>query len=275
MFLTHLCWCLCALLASDEEVCVAKARYFMVTYQFTTDSYRLFGALARAIQSPVSWYSSGPSQKYILRQIKCMDLALVDEEFRGKMSSEKGTYSVFAEDGSAIENKDMDICLIMLYGHILFTGQSYAFALNYFYRAHALDPENPLINLCIGLCYIHHGLKRQCENRQHNIMQGITFMFVYYDSRKLSPNLEERQEAHYNMARIYHLLGLTHLALPFYRKVLDELEVRDERGNMSSMAARSKREDLVMDTAYNLQSAYAAAGNMEAAREITRRWLVL
>lgn len=122
---------MCALIANDEEACVNQARFFMREYQFTTDSYRMYGALMRAIHSPVSWYSSGPSQKYILRQIKCMDLSLVDEERRKKNNvGEKGSYSAVDEKGHLIINDDMDVCLLVMYGHILYTGQSYAYALS-------------------------------------------------------------------------------------------------------------------------------------------------
>lgn len=122
-----------------------------------------------------------------------------------------------------------------------------------------------MIHLCIGLTYCHHALKRQCENRQHHILQGMAFLNMYYAARITSSVLEERQEAHYNMARMYHMLGLNHLAIPFYQNVLDEVE---EGG-------RSEREDIVVDTAYNLQTMYAVTGNMDLAGEVTRRWLVL
>jgi general transcription factor 3C polypeptide 3 (transcription factor C subunit 4) len=148
MFLIHVCWCsksigaqvekrfrtdsvlVCALLANDEETCVAIARFFMKDYQFTTDSYRMFAAVTRLCHSQVSWYSSGPTQKYMLRQIKAMDFALVDRGRREKFFSEKGSYSAQDENGRLVINNDMDIALLMLYGHILFTGSSYAYALS-------------------------------------------------------------------------------------------------------------------------------------------------
>jgi general transcription factor 3C polypeptide 3 (transcription factor C subunit 4) len=77
----------------------------------------------------------------------------------------------------------------------------------YLFRAHKLDPQNPMINLSIGLSYIHLSLKRQTENRHFQIMQGFSFLFRYYDIRKESPKPEERQEAEYNVARAYHMLG--------------------------------------------------------------------
>lgn len=90
-------------------------------------------------------------------------------------------------------------------------------------------------------------------------MQGLTFLFKYYDARILSPHLEERIEAEYNVARCYHLLGLTHLAADYYERVL----------------LCESAENLERDAAYNLQVLYTAAGNVEEARRITEKWLVI
>lgn len=188
----------------------------------------------------------------------------MDDERKKKMAiSEKGSYSATDDNGHLIINDDMDICLIMLYGHILYVGQSYAYALNYFFRAYALDPQNPMVHLCLGLTYCHHALKRQCENRQHHILQGMSFLHLYHEARIKSDKLEERQEAHYNLGRVYHMLGLNHLAIPYYQMVLNE------------GGGRSEREDIVLDTAYNLQTMYAIAGNTGLAQEVTRKWLVI
>jgi general transcription factor 3C polypeptide 3 (transcription factor C subunit 4) len=90
----------------------------------------MFAALTRLCQSPISWYCSGPTQKYILRQIKAMDYALVDEESRKKFFTEKGSYSAQDEKGQLLINDDMDVALLMLYGHILYAGTSYPYALS-------------------------------------------------------------------------------------------------------------------------------------------------
>lgn len=110
-----------------------------------------------------------------------------------------------------------------------------------------------MINLNIGLAYVHYALKRQAENRQHLILQGMTFLFIYYEARLQSPHREEQQEAHYNIARVYHMLGLSHLAIPYYSLVLKAAS--EHEGKL--------REDLVIDAAYNLQSIYSMAGNLE------------
>lgn len=107
----------------------------------------------RAIHSPVSWYSSGPSQKFILRQIKCMDLSLIDEERRKKMNyTEKGGYSATDEKGHLIINDDMDISLLILYGHILYVGQSYAYALSMYSFVRSVNLADPVRLLLPRLC---------------------------------------------------------------------------------------------------------------------------
>lgn len=71
------------------------------------------------------------------------------------------------------------------------------------------------------------------------------------------------------MAHAYHLLGLTHLAVPYYERCL-------------AMSAAAKveglgcgAEDFAQEAAFALQSFWAASGNMEEAREHTEMWLVV
>lgn len=58
------------------------------------------------------------------------------------------------------------------------------------------------------------------------------------------------------------MLGLIHLALPYYWKVLNE-------------TGGDVKEDLVVDTAYNLQIIYMMSGNSELAQSITNEYLVV
>lgn len=59
-----------------------------------------------------------------------MDYALVDNYSRERYFTEKGSYSAQNENGQVVINKDMDVALLMLYGHILYTGTSYIYALS-------------------------------------------------------------------------------------------------------------------------------------------------
>ena len=116
----------------------------------------------------------------------------------------------------------------------------------------------------IGLAYVHHSLKRQADNRQFMILQGLTFLFDYYNSRQQSSIVEERQEAHCNLARVYHMLGISHLAIKYYLRVLNEAKVH-----------HSSREDITIDTAHNLKILCMITGNKRLANVIARQWLVI
>ncbi|CAG8972020.1 hypothetical protein HYALB_00008305 [Hymenoscyphus albidus] len=283
IFLVHLCWSVCAVLLGDEDTVINMTRWFMKEFQFTTDAYRIFAIFSRLVQSPVIFYNESASQKFLLRQIRAMDYNLVSEKEKKKRHWENRAYFHSKdENGNVIRNHDLDTSLLMTFGYVLSTSGSQVIALGYIMRAHALDPDNPMINLAIGLAYIHHNLKRQSENRQHGFMQGLTFIRRYYEHRKISDCLEERLEAHYNMGRTYHLLGLTHLALPYYWKVLNEevekcKEVGDGEREESGDGWKGEKgqEELYKEVAYAVKTIYEAAGNMELARSVVREFLTL
>ncbi|POS76573.1 hypothetical protein DHEL01_v205031 [Diaporthe helianthi] len=272
-FLIHVAWAACAVYAADEETCVAVARFFMRSNPAATDSYRVFSALCRVCQSPVSWYASGPAQKYILRQIKAMDRTLLPNEVA---ESTMGTWdrALPREEGQGPRHEALDVSLLMLYGHILLTSTSYTYALNYFLRAASLDPANPMVNLSTGIAYVHYAMKRQAENRQFIIAQGMYYMFEYYAARSASEDVVERLEAHYNVARCYHLLGIYHLAAEFYGRALTEArEHRDKNGGDG--AGEEMIKDFVYESAVNLRTYSLTNGDFESARALTEGWLVL
>ncbi|KAK4196553.1 hypothetical protein QBC40DRAFT_234250 [Triangularia verruculosa] len=264
-FLIHVAWASCAVYAGDEETCVAIARYFMRDYRPGTDSYRMFSAMCRVCQTPVSWYTSGPAQKFILRQIKTMDNIVMRQQQ--------------SPSGEKDDSIGLDVCLLTIYGHILFTTTSYTYALSYFARAASIDPGNCLINLSTGLAYIHYALKRQATNRQYLLSQGFAFLFRYYEDkleeagRNKSPG--QRQEAHFNMARAYSLIGLQNIAVEYYKKVLEEEPVpRVEKGSEEWKGGLAE-EDLRVEAAYNVRSMGYLLGDVEGAAGVVRRWMVL
>lgn len=126
-----------------------------------------------------------------------------------------------------------------------------------------------MIKLSLALGYLHYALKRQADNRHHLLMQGLAFLLEYYDCRKRSSRFSEKQEAEYNVAHAYHLLGLTHLAIPYYERCLA----------MSAAAQVEKldcgTENFAKEAAFAMQNLWAASGNMKKARELTEKWLVV
>ena len=263
----------------------------MVEYQFVTDGYRLFSALNRLCDTTNAWYNCGPSQKYVLRQLKAMDFSFVGEDRKRSLFQQRASYTTKDCEGSPIQAEDLDVALLMLYGHILFAGRSYAYSvsmlktsllwsrsnptltchiyLDYFLRALALDPKNAIIKLSTALGYIHWSLKRQAENRHHVLLQGFAFLMEYYTDRQRDHNWFEMQEAEYNVGRAYHVLGLIHLAIPYYKRCL-------ELGQMLKRSCTLKRsENFEKEAALALQGHWGANGDMRRAREVTEGWLVL
>ncbi|KAK4106429.1 TPR-like protein [Parathielavia hyrcaniae] len=252
-FLIHVAWASCAVFAGDEETCVAIARYFMRDYLPGTDSYRMFSAMCRVCQTPVSWYTSGPAQN----------------------NDSNNTNTNNGNDA----NIALDVALLTIYGHILFTTTSYTYALSYFARAASLDPSNPLINLSTGLAYVHYALKRQATNRQYLITQGFAFLFRYYrdrladaDAREVQSVVAQRQEAHFNIARAYSLIGLGNLAVEYYKKVFEEGPVDDEGEEDGGVMGS---EDLRVEAAFNVRTLCYLLGDLEGARGVAGKWLVL
>ena len=68
---------------------------------------------------------------------------------------------------------------------------------------------------------------------------------------------EQRQEVDYNLARAYHSLGIYHLAVTNYWKVLNEAGSRADRG-------------LQREAAFNLHHIYRESGNRVLAAQVLR-----
>lgn len=241
--------------------------------------------------------------KFMLRQIKAMDYTVPDDDptrvkhirkTRESIYNERASLTSRDEAGQAIPAEALDIALLVLYGHILYSGNSFLPALNYLFRAYALDDQNPCVLLSIALCYIHQSLKRQSENRHYQIMQGLSFMEEYRRVREREGSLlQERQEMEFNYARVWHTLGLNHLAVEGYRRVLaigEEIQQTHRRQRLASAAQEAETEtedttgasvasvlveDFSPEAALALQTIHALNGDLMTARAITEKWLVI
>ncbi|KAJ5543507.1 Tetratricopeptide-like helical [Penicillium sp. DV-2018c] len=302
--LIHVCWFTCALRAQDEETLANEARWFIKEYQFVTDTYRLFSMLSHLCGDPHrSLFHSSGNMKFMLRQIKAIDFTMPVETprpIRHSVWKERATLSTRDEAGQPITAKSLDIALLVLYGHMLYSGNSFYPALNYFFRAYALDDQNPAVLLSIALSFIHHSLKRQSDNRHYLIMQGLSFMHEYRRVReKPGTLLAEKQEMEFNFARVWHSLGLAHLAIDGYGRVLklgaqiqqeakqkslekqtpaedgaDVVMGDDAQGPLSPPSQRFV-EDFSREAAYALQCIHVLSGNAKSAKAVTEEWLVI
>jgi general transcription factor 3C polypeptide 3 (transcription factor C subunit 4) len=246
MSIIHAVYFTCALLLHDEETLLNIARVFIsggsTTHNLSPSTPRpthnapstanalpfrhqssIYAILARAHshKNPVTWYNAGPNQKYILRQIKQMDTHLQTLRPSDPSSAAPG-----APNSTIMSSFDLPITL--MYGHMLSTAASHTNALAYYLRAYSINPSHPLILLSIALAYIHWSLKRQAGNRHYLILQGSYFLNKYHTLRSQSALLHERQEAEYNVGRVWHMLSCTELAIPHYEKALSLGKEMDE-----------------------------------------------
>ena len=248
----------------------------------------------------------GPSQKFLFRQLKAVD-ALLPEDYNddgldgpvpnymreeGKKLEKEGREESRAIGGhpkldEAAKPTEMDVVLLALYGQILYAGGSFPSALSYYYRAYALDPKNPMLLLSIALSYTHQMFKRQNENRHMYLMQGLAFFEEYSECRMGQCTKENgekeklvKMEIEFNRARIWHMLGLANLAVSGYGKVLGSNTAgRHPRAGDEAVDAvkvtDTLREDFSREAAYAMQTAYAMSGDLDAAMDITEKWLVI
>ena len=126
-----------------------------------------------------------------------------------------------------------------------------------------------MIHLSIALSYLHHAFKRQSDSRNHLTTQGFSFLCSYYDIRQKSLAPYERQEADYNMGRALHMLGLTHLAVPFYERCLDHVKKTHEN------CSGSTSEEFTQEAAFALRGIWAMDGETIRARQLSEAWLIM
>jgi len=141
----------------------------------------------------------------------------------------------------------------------------------YYFRARETGLVDPLLELSIGLAYIHRALQRQADNRHIFLLQGFTFLMNYYrltyqKSGSYPPRQAARiqQNAEYNIARAFHHSGLLTYATRYYEKAI---EISDELGGLEK--------DLVFEAVHNLNLIYCLGGNVDATRKLTDKYLVI
>ncbi|OCF32590.1 hypothetical protein I317_00359 [Kwoniella heveanensis CBS 569] len=159
--------------------------------------------------------------------------------------------------------------LNVLHAQMLLSSKSYQTALFYLFRAFEIDQYNPFICFLIAQAFFGRATNRQSDNRNYQIAQGLAFLTRY---RKLSPqDPASLEEVEYNYGRSFHGLGVPHLAVDHYERVLSSVEKRIEASE-DPEAIRSS--SLAYEAAHNLMLLYATAGNNKLVREKSK-WLAI
>jgi general transcription factor 3C polypeptide 3 (transcription factor C subunit 4) len=120
-----------------------------------------------------------------------------------------------------------------------------------------------MVNLSLGLAYVHYGLKRQSTNRQYLILQGQSFLEKYATLEGQRKDSVGTAESYYNMGRLFQLLGISYLAIRYYNHALD-------------VARKSEAaDDVAMITLVNYISALMSVRNSTLALLLLKSNLIL
>ncbi|XP_031489895.1 uncharacterized protein LOC116257371 isoform X2 [Nymphaea colorata] len=158
---------------------------------------------------------------------------------------------------------------IMICGHQFSMNSQHQTAAREYLEAYKLQPDNPLINLCVGTALINLALGLRVQNKNQCVAQGLAFLYNY---QHLSQN---SQEALYNIARAFHHVGFVTLAAAYYEKVLATHEKdypipmlpSEEEGLEIGMKGYCS---LHREAAYNLHLIYKSSGALDLARQVLK-----
>ncbi|TKA55687.1 hypothetical protein B0A55_13429 [Friedmanniomyces simplex] len=269
----------CALRFNDSAYAMELARDCAAKTDLRASvPYQLIAATTRMCHGTDNEFYTHATKAFMARAVKLMDYNVMPAPLRQRIDFGVQTPSLvsrLAKYGQE-ENLTPDAGVLTIYGNTMAISSHFTSALPYYLRALALEPENFSINLSIGLTYVHQAMKRQTENRHYGIQQGLGFLQRYYDLRVASGKAGHAQEAEFNRARTWDVLGLTHLAIPGYEKVLAMSElVQAEAEAGPTVPEGDEVEDFAKEAAFALQRIFAVAGNEEAAVAIAEQWLVM
>lgn len=243
-----------AVLTQDVPMIMLQTRNLMNDYQFTIDSLRLYLASMITTDEMGQSFADPPSQKFMLRQIKAFD-SLKDDNIKENVSGK-----------ATVTNKNVDstkdhFLINYIYAAYLFTNKSYYSALIYLLKLYHTYPNNPDLIFLLAITNFQRSVQRKTLNTNFQILQGLTFLLEYIKIKDITDPYN-KMEAYYNLGRSFNLLGLDHIAIGFYEKVL-AINVED-----SSY-------DLKMEAAHNLYTIYNLNKNYRQAEEIMDKYLVI
>lgn len=139
---------------------------------------------------------------------------------------------------------------------------SYKYAIND-YMCIFEKTKSPLLALLIAITYSHLGQQKFMEKKHAIIAHSLAYSSKYQELREdVAPH-----EVYYNLGRLHHHLGINHVAVHHYHKVL----------NYSSELIDENKEylDLKREAAFNLHLIYKKSGNLHLARKYLYDYIVV
>lgn len=138
---------------------------------------------------------------------------------------------------------------------------TYKYALNDYMSLYT-KTKSPVIAFLVGVTFLQLG-SQKFGHRPAYLKQGITFMDEYMKTREV----EASHEVWYNMGRFYQQIGMHHISMNYYKKVLSFTNnIIEEHADVV---------DLKRAAAYNLHLMYKEAKNYDMARYYLYNYVVV
>ncbi|RCH84161.1 transcription factor TFIIIC subunit tfc4, partial [Rhizopus stolonifer] len=279
----------CGMIGKRGTMVQEGARWLCNYRQHKNDGFRIYAALVDSGYKDPTMYVSQNQLKYLTRMVRLMDamvgnknkenegnnreqIRLLNEEILAMnidpAAASENYYTRYYHTPTAVPPpivKKMNVeglsslnpILLCLYGHMMTLSRSAVAASLFHMRAYAVAPKDRLNTLSLGISLLHTAIQRKSDDRHMQIVQGMMFIYEY---AKLSGH---NQESEYNIGRAFHLLGLTHLAVTHYEKVLC----------MPAPSKAATRQPKPFDkAAYNLHLIYITSGSLSLAQILLQKY---
>lgn len=233
----------------DEEELLANLRLLLNQYQFNRKILLLFMFSLSHGKLATNILTSTIQQKFFLRLIKAFDSVRYNAHVRGQAS-------ITNEVVDNPEGKPSPY-IYYIYSVLLYSSRGFLSALQYLSQLENEIPDDPTVNLLLGLSHMQRSMQRLTAARHFQILHGLRYLYRYYDIRNTMYTDVEKQEADYNLGRAFHLIGLVSIAIKYYNKVLNDYE--DEK--------------LKKHAAFNCINIYQESGNTALANSLMEKYL--
>jgi len=163
--------------------------------------------------------------------------------------------------------------LMMASGHCSMLQGRYSEALSEYLHAYKSAPHEPIIPLCIAAAMLNKACVKKMIGRHQLVIQAFAFLQEYGAKR---PGKLGEMELCYNMGRAAQALGLDHLAVQFYERVIPPVAMNtnnEDGGGGDEVAFIEPKTSVEREAAYNLALIYQGSGSTELAKQLARRYL--
>ncbi|KAK9498757.1 hypothetical protein O3M35_003321 [Rhynocoris fuscipes] len=150
-----------------------------------------------------------------------------------------------------------------LHGNNCLVSGTYKYAMHEYSVAYTKNPS-PLGALLLGLTYLQMAAQKFTSKKHRLVVQALGLLAQYKEQR----GIEGLQEAHYNLGRGFHHLGLFTPAIFHYRKAL-------EYSNLPLAKEKPQIFDLSREAAFNLHLIYCQSESYDLAKMYIDKYIVV